>query len=153
MNITDYQNSKIEFIQKIFQATEASLSEHNFQKNLQSPELVKMVVVKIGLSFDTVKEVDPYVRAYVKNHPVFVSSRGRNGGITLKDKKMSKTKDKVARAAAKEEAKEIVETRLLESSKDETVTRVEAQQYSNQMGEEQLSMMSENEDIDFPVED
>ena len=50
MNMTDYQNSKIEFIQKIFQATEASLSEHNFQKNLQSPELVKMVVVKMALS-------------------------------------------------------------------------------------------------------
>jgi hypothetical protein len=153
MNIADYQNSKIEFIQKIFQATESSLSEHNFQKNLQSPELVKMVVVKMGLSFDTVKEVDPYVRAYVKNHPVYVSSRGRNGGITLKDKKMSKNKDKAARAAAKEEAKEIVETRLLESSKDETSTIVENQQDSIQMNEDSFSMSSENDDIDFPVED
>ena len=108
MNTTEYQQSKVKFVQKVFEATETSLESFSFEKNLQCPELVKMVMLNMGLDQSNVKEIDPYVRMYLKDHPSYVSSRGRNGGIMPRSKKSSKQQNKSARAAAKEEAKEIV---------------------------------------------
>lgn len=144
MNIKEYQQSKISFLNKVFDATESCLSEHNFVKNLQCPELVKMVVIKMGLDFDQVKEVDAHVRMYLRDHPSYVSSRGRNGGIMQKDKRDLKSAAKSARAEAKQKAKEIVETRLLDSS-----STTSSQKMIHQLDE----VSQDDDDIDFPVED
>lgn len=96
-----YCKDKLEFIKSVFEHAEKYLSEFNFNKNYLTPNLVKSVALDLKISGDQISEVSQLIRLYVKSHPKYYSSRGRNGGIMLRSKLDEKISAKELRKQSK----------------------------------------------------
>lgn len=95
----------------IFQATEQSLNDWNGKGNLQFPILLGMIAVRLNWDEKQVRENDPFVRKYVRNHPDWYVTRGAFGGIMKAEDKQKKEEDKAAKDLAKKQMKAAIEAK------------------------------------------
>lgn len=79
---------------------------------LQFPILMGMIAVKVNWDDKQIRENDPFVRWYVRNHPEWHVTRGAHGGIMKKEDKQKKEAVKNAKATAKAEMKAALEAEL-----------------------------------------
>lgn len=80
---------------------------------LQFPVLMTMIAVKTNWDDKMIRENDPFVRWYVRNHPQWHVTRGAGGGIMKKEDKQKKEAARLAKLSAKAEMKAALEAELL----------------------------------------
>jgi len=68
-------------IKPIFEVTDEILTSWTEEGNLQFPDLLSRVALKMELSAKQIKEIDPIIRFYVRRNPDFIVTRGAYGGI------------------------------------------------------------------------
>jgi hypothetical protein len=81
-------------------------------KTFQVPVLLRTLGVRLDWTTDTIRQNDPVVRAYLRDHPVWYITRGAKGGIMPRAEHDRKEALKVAKETAKEELKAAVKLRL-----------------------------------------
>lgn len=100
----------------IFQVVDEVLGEWSKDRSgegcLQFPVLMGMIAVKVNWDDKQIRENDPFVRWYVRNHPEWHVTRGAHGGIMKKEDKQKKEAVKNAKATAKAEMKAALEAEL-----------------------------------------
>lgn len=82
---------------------------------LQFPMLLSKVGEELNsLNFDAkqIKEAEPLIRFYIHNHDTFCSSRGRSGGVELKDAKTTRDADRAAKDAIKAQLKDVIDAKM-----------------------------------------
>lgn len=99
----------IDKLNSIFISTEEALSEWTETKNLQFPELMRMLSEKLTLDEKQLREYDPLVRFYVRNHPEWYVTRGAKGGIMRVSERQKKENAKAAKDAVKAALKANIE--------------------------------------------
>ncbi len=105
-------------IKTVCEATDQALNEWKGEGNLQFPQLLGMIAVKHNWTDKQVRDNDPIIRSYVRQHPDWYVTRGAHGGIMRKtDKqtkdavKQAKEADKAARELAKQQMREAIEAK------------------------------------------
>jgi hypothetical protein len=100
----------------IFKVVDEVLSEWSKDKSgdgcLQFPVLMGMMVIKTNWTDKQVRENDPFIRWYVRNHPEWHVTRGAHGGIMKAEDKQKKEAVKNAKIAAKADMKAALEAEL-----------------------------------------
>lgn len=96
----------------IFSATEEILAGWQEDSNLQFPHLVSMVALKMNWSEKQLREADPIVRFYVRNHPEWYVTRGAHGGIMRTADRQKKEQSKAAKEALKQQMKANIEAKV-----------------------------------------
>ena len=91
----------VDFCESIFKETEAALSEHKGNENIQLPALHAIVTSRLNVPPHKIKEVDPFMRFYVRNHPDYHVTRGAKGGVEKMSSFLKKESDKEAKESAK----------------------------------------------------
>lgn len=97
-----------DFCSTVFTETDLSLKEvlpnAECEDNLQFPALLALVGARLKLTPENLKDVDPFIRYYVRSNPTYYVSRGAKGGI----QRAEVHQRKLAAAATKEAAKKQV---------------------------------------------
>lgn len=109
----------------IFSSADEALSSWSGTGNLQFPVLLGMIAVRLNWDEKQVRENDPLVRYYVRNHPDWSVTRGAKGGIMRSSAKQKRDAEKAAKDAAKAQMKAVIETA---SDSDEEASEVLAGQ-------------------------
>jgi pyruvate-formate lyase-activating enzyme len=71
-----------------------------------------MIAMKLNLDEKQVKEMDPFVRKYVRSHPEWYVTRGAHGGIMKASDKQKKEAAKEAKDLAKKQMQEALEAKV-----------------------------------------
>ena len=112
----------------IFKVVDEVLGEWSAGKSdegcLQFPVLMAMIAVKTSWDDKAVRENDPFVRWYIRNHPQWHVTRGAHGGIMKKEDKQKKEAVKNAKISAKAEMKVALEAELLAKQMTGTVASI-----------------------------
>lgn len=112
-------DSTLENLRVLFQITNQALTEWTGEGNLQFPVLMGKIALAQNWDDKQVREADPFVRYYVRNHPDWHVTRGAHGGIMRRSEKQKKEAVKTAKenarlqveaAIAAKEASKIAET-------------------------------------------
>lgn len=112
MNKTDIFNTINNIFDSVDKVCNASVTSTN---KLQFPVMLSKVGEELAsLNFDAkqIKEAQPLIRFYIHNHDVFCSSRGRSGGVELKDNKAAREADKAAKDAIKAQLKDVIDSKM-----------------------------------------
>lgn len=109
----------IDKLNSIFISTEEVLDTWTETKNLQFPELMRMLSEKLHLDEKQLREYDPLVRFYIRNHPDWFVTRGAKGGIMRMSERQKKEASKAAKDAIKNALKSTIEAKAAESSSEE----------------------------------
>ena len=100
----------------IFKVVDEVLGEWSKDKSgegcLQFPVLMGMMAVKTNWTDKQIRENDPFIRWYVRNHPEWHVTRGAHGGIMKAEDKQKKEAVKNAKIAAKADMKAALEAEL-----------------------------------------
>jgi len=110
-------NSKViesvtEKLVSIFTTTEEMLNSWQGEGNLQFPSLMLMISNKHVYKEEEVRQIDPLVRFYVRNHPDWHVTRGAHGGIMRSGERSKKVQAKVAKEALKQQMKATIESEI-----------------------------------------
>lgn len=89
-------------------ATEETLNEWEGEGNLQFPDLLKMMAVKYNWDEKQVRQADPTVRDFVRDHPNWYVTRGAHGGIMKSTTKQKKDEEKMSKELAKQQMREAI---------------------------------------------
>lgn len=95
----------------IFEATDETLNEWKGTGNLQFPSLISMMAVKMNWSEKEMREAEPIVRFYVRNHTDWYVTRGAHGGIMKYSEKQKKEAVKLEKEALKAQMKAAIEAK------------------------------------------
>lgn len=107
----------IDLLLPIFTATEDALNGWSGEGNLQLPVLLGMVGIKLGWDEEKIRQNDPIIRMYVRNHSDWYVTRGAHGGIMKRSDRDKKEAIKVAKEAAKVQIKALVDAKVAEAAK------------------------------------
>jgi hypothetical protein len=99
--MSDAIDSTLENLRSLFQSTDKVLSEWTGEGNLQLPALILMMAASLNWSDEQMRQVDPIVRYYIRNHSDWHVTRGSGGGIMRASEKQKKEALKVAKEAAR----------------------------------------------------
>jgi hypothetical protein len=105
----------LNFFTEVFTATEQVLDEWKETSNLQFPVLMNMVAVKMNLDESNIKDIDPFIRYYIRKHPDWCSTRGAHGGCCRRSEKQKKEANKNAKDSIKNKMKQEIESKLAEA--------------------------------------
>lgn len=97
----------------IFQAADQCLTEWTGEGNLQFPVLLGMIAVRLNWDEKQVRENDPFVRKYIRNHPDWYVTRGAHGGIMRSEEKQKKEAVKVAKDLLKQQMADAIEAKTV----------------------------------------
>ena len=106
----------LNFDTTVYAAVEAVLGEWTSEENLQCPQLVQTVVMRLGIEPTELKQIDSIVRRYVRSHPDWRVAKGVKGGI----QRRADYNNRQAAKAALEAAKRSVKLRINAKLKAET---------------------------------
>jgi hypothetical protein len=115
------ENLLEEFTQ-IFATTDQVLSEWNGEGNLQFPILLGMIAVKLQWDDKQMREADPFVRKYIRNHPDWYVTRGAHGGIMRASERNKKEAAKQAKELAKKQMKDAIEAKAAQAQNSDSVS-------------------------------
>ncbi len=107
--MTDIVQNAVDCLLPVFKATDEALNEWNGEGCLQFPTLMLSLAMKMNWDEKKIRENDPFVRWYVRNHPDWHITRGAHGGIMRVEEKQKKEQLKVAKAQAKADMKAKIE--------------------------------------------
>lgn len=93
----------------IFVKTDEALNEWQGEGNIQFSLLMASLSLKLNANEKQLRELDPVVRYYVRNHPDWYVTRGAHGGIMRVADKQNKEAAKIAKELAKIEMKALIE--------------------------------------------
>jgi hypothetical protein len=79
-----------------------------------------MLAVKLNWDEKQVRENDPIVRYYVRNHPDWYVTRGAHGGIMRTTEKQKKEAEKTAKTTVKEQMKAAIEAKAAQAVTTDT---------------------------------
>jgi hypothetical protein len=99
--MSDVIEPTLENLRALFKATEQALSEWTGEGNLQFPVLLGRMALAQNWNDKQVREADPFVRYYVRNHSDWHVTRGAHGGIMRASEKQKKEAVKAAKEAAR----------------------------------------------------
>jgi hypothetical protein len=108
----DIKEKVLNEMSELFEATDNALNEWAGEGNLQFPVLFGMIAMKLNLDEKQVKEMDPFVRKYVRSHPEWYVTRGAHGGIMKASDKQKKEAAKEAKDLAKKQMQEALEAKV-----------------------------------------
>lgn len=100
----------------VFRATDEILNEWQGEGNLQFPNLMGMMAVKMNWNEKQVREADPIVRYYIRNNPDWHVTRGAHGGIMRASERHKKDQAKAAKEAIKQQMKATIEAKVAGNS-------------------------------------
>jgi hypothetical protein len=106
--MNDPVETTLENLRAVFRATDQALSEWTEEGNLQFPKLFAKMALALNWNEDQVREADPFIRHYIRNHPDWHVTRGSGGGIMRRSDKLKKESVRLA----KEQARQQVEAAL-----------------------------------------
>lgn len=96
----------------VFKAADEILNDWSGDGNLQFPNLMGMLAVKMNWNEKQVRENDPIVRYYVRNNPEWYVTRGAHGGIMRSSDRNKKDQAKAAKEALKQQMKATIEAKV-----------------------------------------
>lgn len=96
-------------LSELFDVTDQALSEWTGEGNLQFPQLLLKMAVRLNWSDKQMREADPFVRKYVRSHPDWYVTRGAHGGIMRSSEKQKKEELRVAKETAKKQLQDQIE--------------------------------------------
>lgn len=102
----------LDLLTPVFHATDTALSEWSGESNLQFPALMETLALKLNWSEEDIRQSDPLVRFYVRNHPEWHVTRGAKGGIQRRAAKDAKDAIKAAQKLAKDQVQAILDSKL-----------------------------------------
>ena len=100
----------------VFKAADEILNDWQGEGNLQFPNLMGMLAVKMNWDEKQVRENDPVVRYYVRNNPEWHVTRGAHGGIMRSSDRQKKEQAKSAKEALKQQMKATIEAKVAANS-------------------------------------
>jgi len=95
----------LEKLSGLFALVDEALLSWESKKNLQIPELLKMIAIRENWTEKQMREADPLIRYYVRNHPEFYVTRGAHGGIQHIKVKKEREEIEAIKAVLKDEMK------------------------------------------------
>lgn len=95
----------LDLFYSIFEQVDIVLDSYQGSSKMQVPNLVAQVGKNLDMDDKQIKEADPIIRYYIRNHDKWCSSRGRTGGIELRDNKTAKLAAKAAQQEIKDQLK------------------------------------------------
>lgn len=110
--MSDVIQSVTEQLSAMFKATDEILNEWQGEGNLQFPNLMGMMAVKMNWNEKQVREADPIVRFYIRNNPEWYVTRGAHGGIMRATDRQKKEQVKAAKEALKQQMKATIEAKV-----------------------------------------
>ena len=114
--MTDSIQIAMDRLTPIFKVVDAALDDWSAKQTddscLQFPVLMAMIAAKVAWDAKQVRENDPFVRWYVRNHPNWHVTRGAHGGIMKAEDKQKKEDLRNAKISAKAEMKAALEAEL-----------------------------------------
>lgn len=114
-NILEYRKILSGEFDQLFDATEQALDEwaaQNTEGNLQFPSLLTTLAVKFNWEEKAMRENDPIIRKYIRQHPKWAVTRGAHGGIMRRSEWEKKNAAKAAKELAKQQVQEKLEAKL-----------------------------------------
>ena len=110
--MSDVKGKLLNELEELFRVTDQALSEWIGDGNLQFPVLLGSIAVKMNWDEKQLRENDPFVRKYVRNHPDWFVTRGAHGGIMRASEKQKKEVAKAAKEAASKQVKDAIEAKV-----------------------------------------
>ena len=95
--------TQIDKLIPLWTATDEILNEWKGEGCLQLPNLLGMLAVKLNWNEKQLRENDPFVRSYLRNHDEWHVTRGAHGGIMRRCDKDKQEADKLAKKVAREQ--------------------------------------------------
>lgn len=117
----EFRTQLLAEIDHICDVTDTALSEwlaKNEEGNLQFPVLLLSMAAKMNWDDKTMRENDPIVRKYVRNHPDWYVTRGAHGGIMKRSERDKKEQAKAAKELAKKQVQEAIEAKAAQAKTD-----------------------------------
>ena len=106
----------------IFSKANEALSEWTEDGNLQFPALMGKLAVKLNLDDKQLREIDPIVRYYVRNHPEYEITRGAHGGIMRLSDKKKKDESRKAKEKLKADMLALVDAKIAKGKEAPSTT-------------------------------
>lgn len=100
--MSDPVSNTLENLRAIFQATDSALAEWTEEGNLQLPKLLAKMALRMNWNQDQIREADPFIRYYLRNHPDWCITRGAHGGIMRKADQLKRDAVKIAKEQARQ---------------------------------------------------
>lgn len=110
--MSDLIQSLTEQLTTMFKVTDEILGEWQGEGNLQFPNLMGMMAVKMNWNEKQVRENDPIIRFYIRNNPDWHVTRGAHGGIMRATERQKKEQVKLAKEALKQQMKSTIEAKI-----------------------------------------
>lgn len=106
------------FFRSVCEETDTCLTEYfsKNEENLQFPALLALVNLRMKLDTKKLKDVDPFIRYFVRNHPEYHVSRGAKGGIMKKEVLQKKVAAKDAKEAAKKQLVDQIDAKIAKTA-------------------------------------
>jgi len=96
---------------ELFDVTNQALSEWTGEGNLQFPQLLGAIAMKLNWNEKQVREADPFVRKYVRSNPDWYVTRGAHGGIMRASERQKKEAVRLEKELAKKQMQEALEAK------------------------------------------
>ena len=112
MSNNDTIKTVLDNLTSVFSATNDVLNDWKSEGNLQFPDLIGMLAVKLNWDDKQMREADPLVRYYVRKHPDWYVTRGAHGGIMRVTEKQKKEAAKASKASVKDLLKAQIEAKI-----------------------------------------
>lgn len=105
-------------LMSIYKVTDEVLDEwkDKGKGNLQFPDLLGMMAVKLNWNEKQMREADPLVRYYVRKHPDWYVTRGAHGGIMRTEEKQKKEQEKANKSSIKDQMKAAIEAKAAQAT-------------------------------------
>lgn len=116
----DVTDKLLNELEELFRVTDEVLSEWTGDGNLQFPVLLGNIAVKMNWDEKQLRENDPFVRKYIRNHPDWYITRGAHGGIMRASEKQKKEALKAAKEAASKQMKDAIEAKAALAAQPKT---------------------------------
>lgn len=133
-------NDVLEQLAVIFSVTDDVLRDWDGKGNIQFPNLLGMLAVKMNWNEKQMREVDPLIRFYIRHNSDYYVTRGAHGGIMKSSDKQKKEMDKVSKDIIKKQMQKILE--------DKTATMISASELFSKSVESNEVVVND-EDIDL----
>jgi hypothetical protein len=118
--MSDVTDKLLNELEELFRVTDEVLSEWTGDGNLQFPVLLGNIAVKMNWDEKQLRENDPFVRKYIRNHPDWYITRGAHGGIMRASEKQKKEAVKAAKEAASKQMKDAIEAKAALAAQTKT---------------------------------
>lgn len=122
-------DANLELVKTVWETTDECLKDHDYSKsNLQFPDLMSKIVLKLELDEKMAREMDAIVRFHVRRHSDYGVTRGAHGGIVCLATKRAKEEAKLEKLKAKNEMAEQIQKKIESLKAQKEVSPVDSEE-------------------------